>query len=488
MIGSDKIREEEEESIGFGEKADDASIHDIPPTKDREQAYSYHDLSRTTSRRSNAISRVASRLTTRSIKDPGPPPDGGIIAWTQVLCAWFAVLNSWGFVNSFGAFQPYYETILPESASTISWIGSVQACLMFSLGIFSGRALDRGWFRPTVAIGIGFQLLGIFTMSAAKNYWQLLLTQGFCTGLGGGIFFVPIMGLCSTYFSSHRGMALGIVTSGNSIGGVAYPVVVRQLLPKLGFGWTVRILGFINVASLAIVIAVMKPRLPPRKAGPLIDIEALRDLPYCLHVLGVCFLMPPVYCVFYYVSLCELTTATYAYLTKYQIASFARDTLDMPYTTSLNLVIILNGVGLPARVLPGYIADRFIGVLNVFIIALLGNVIMLFTWLSVKSVATYYAWTVCYGMFGAAFQSLFPTTIAAYSTDITKTGTRLGMAFCVIGFSALVGGPISGALLQAGDGNYTAPIAWAGGSTMVGLILCTSARCVKFGWKVWVRC
>ena len=111
------------------------------------------------------------------------------------------------------------------------------------------------------------------------------------------------MGVCSTYFSTHRALALGVVTSANSIGGVVYPLVVRQLLGKIGFGWTVRVLAFINVASLLVVIAFMKPRLPPRKTGSLVDWEALKDVPFCLHVLGICFLMPPVYCVFYYVGL-----------------------------------------------------------------------------------------------------------------------------------------------------------------------------------------
>lgn len=102
----------------------------------------------------------------------------------------------------------------------------MQACLVFGLGIFSGRALDRGWFRPTVGLGIAVQLVGIFTMSVAHNYWQLLLTQGFCTGIGGGIFFVPIMGVCSTYFVKKKAMALGMVTSGTAMGGVFYPLVV----------------------------------------------------------------------------------------------------------------------------------------------------------------------------------------------------------------------------------------------------------------------
>lgn len=183
-------------------------------------------LTGTKSRPANALDRIQSHLSTRSLAEPGPPPDGGLRAWSQVFCAWLAIVNSWGFVNSFGAFLPYYETILPQSASAISWIGSLQACLVFGLGIFSGRALDRGWFRPTVALGISIQLVGIFTMSVAHSYWQLLLTQGLCTGVGGGIFFVPIMGVCSTYFLKKKAMALGMVTSGTAMGGVLYPLVV----------------------------------------------------------------------------------------------------------------------------------------------------------------------------------------------------------------------------------------------------------------------
>lgn len=159
----------------------------------------------------------------------------------------------------------------------------------------------------------------------------------------------------------------------------------------------------------------------------------------------------------------------------------------MPYTTSLNLVIILNGVGLPARILPGIIADRYLGVLNTCFIVVFAAAIILWSWLAVDSIPSYYTFTVLYGMFAASFQSLFPTTVAAYSSDIMKTGTRLGMAFSVVGISALVGGPISGALLKAG-GSYVAPICGASASTVVAAALMGSARVYKHGWGVKTRC
>jgi len=167
---------------------------------------------------SNVLDRVASRITTRSIRDPPPPPDGGLNAWVQVAMGWLIIFVTWGYVNSFGSFQAYYTEVLPEDPSTISWIGSIQVFLTFFIGAFSGRLLDAGLFVPTLFVGGVLQLLGIFMMSLSTKWYQLLLSQGVLTGIGGGIFFCPSMGLIATYFSDHRALAVGIVTTGNSVG------------------------------------------------------------------------------------------------------------------------------------------------------------------------------------------------------------------------------------------------------------------------------
>lgn len=262
-------------------------------------------LSRAKSTVSAVITRVTSRVDPPITTIPGPPPDGGLHAWSQCFCAWLVIMNTWGFSNSFGAFQTYYESILPQNPSAISWIGSIQAWLLFFLGAFSGRALDAGLFRSTVIIGAILLLLGLFMMSLSTKYWQLFLTQGVLAGIGGGIIFCPVMGLLSTYFAKKRGLAVGIATSGNALGGIVYPLIVRQLLPRIGFAWTARVLGFVNVLCLSLAVVVMKPRLPPRKTGPIIEWTAIKDIPYVLFVIGVCFLMAPVFFVFYYVCICH---------------------------------------------------------------------------------------------------------------------------------------------------------------------------------------
>ena len=251
---------------------------------------------------SKTLSRTVSRITNRDVVDPGPAPDGGLKAWTQVACAWLVCVTTWGYLNSFGVFQTYYTEELGESASTVSWVGSFQLWIVLFMSAFSGRALDAGFLIPALIVGGIIQVIGIFMTSLCHSFWQLLLAQGLCTGLGSGIIFCPSLGLVTTYFEKKRALAIAVVTTGNSFGGAIYPTVVRQLLPQIGFAWTVRVLGFINLACLLVVVAFMRPRLPPRKSGPLIEWQAFREVPYVSLVIGLSFVFGGLFFSFYYVS------------------------------------------------------------------------------------------------------------------------------------------------------------------------------------------
>lgn len=129
-----------------------------------------------------------------------------------------------------------------------------------------------------------------------------MLTQGVITGIGGGIIFTPCMALVATYFNKRRAIAIGLTTTGNSAGGMVYPAVVRELLPKVGFAWAARIIGFINLAGFILVLFLMRPRLKPRKSGPIIDWSAFREPVYLAYVAGMFFFVWAVYFTLYYVS------------------------------------------------------------------------------------------------------------------------------------------------------------------------------------------
>ena len=230
-----------------------------------------------------------------------PPPDGGLKAWTQVLAGHLVIFNAWGNINSFGIFQSYYVTALDRPPSDISWVGSMQILLVFLIGAFSGRALDAGYYRATLFAGASLQLLGVFMTSLSTQYWQLFLAQGICQGLGDGLVFCPIISLISTYFSVRRSLALSLAACGGATGGMVFPAIVQQLLPKIGFAWTVRVMGFVMLANSAVILTFARTRIPPRRTGPLIEWAAFKELPYVLFIIGMFCTQLGLYFAYYYV-------------------------------------------------------------------------------------------------------------------------------------------------------------------------------------------
>jgi len=277
----------------------------------------------------------------------------------------------------------------------------------------------------------------------------------------------------TTYFKKNRGVAVAIFSSGNSAGGAIYPVIVRQLLPKIGFPWTVRVLGFVNLTMLAIALAFLRPRLPPRKAGPIIEWKAFSEPPYDCIIIGLSFVFGALYFATYY------------------IASFGTEIVGMSYTDSLTLIVIYNGVGIPIRLMTGYLTDRYLGPLNAMIPLLLFNGLLGLAWIAVRSQVDMYIWTIFYGFVAGAFQCLFPTTVTSLNKDMSKNGTRLGMAFSVFSFAGIAGPPIGGALLTSnggGRGGYLSAQLGAGLATLLGAMFVLAARVYKTGWKVMVKC
>jgi MFS transporter, MCT family, solute carrier family 16 (monocarboxylic acid transporters), member 3 len=164
----------------------------------------------------------------------GPPPDGGLRAWTQVLAGHLINSLTWGAPASFGVYQLYYTETLNLPPSQVSWIGSLQVFLTFFLSAFSGRLADAGYTRHLLFVGLFLILFGTFMTSLCTQYWQILLAQGVCTGIGMGTVFMPAVATVGTYFSTKKSMALAISASGTGTGSLIFPSTVQYLIPQIG--------------------------------------------------------------------------------------------------------------------------------------------------------------------------------------------------------------------------------------------------------------
>ncbi|KAJ4159992.1 uncharacterized protein LMH87_007927 [Akanthomyces muscarius] len=396
-------------------------------------------------------------------------PDGGFVAWAQVLGAHLTVCNSWGYVSAFGVFQTYYGELLSRPASDISWIGSIQVFMLFFVGTFSGRAADAGFFKLTWSIGAVLTVLGIFASSFAAQFWQLFLSQGICMGLGCGLMFCPVVSLLPTYFSRHRCVVIGVAGAGSAVGGLLFPAIVSRLLPKIGFPWTMRVLGFMTLAMLLPSGLLMKQRIPPRKSGPIVDLAAFRDLSYTLYSVGMFLTFWGLYVAFFYIS------------------NFAKEVIGFSQENAVDLLLIMNGAGVFTRIGPNFLADRYTGPMNLTIPSALLSGIMMLIWNCVSDRKGLYVFVVFYGIFAASFQALWPATLASICLDMKTLGTRLGMVMTIISFASLTGPPIAGVLLEKGNGSYLYVQLFAGLTMMLGTAAVLGARVRKYGLALQVR-
>ena len=233
-----------------------------------------------------------------------------LTAILQIIAGHLIIFDTFGYIGSWGVIESYYASSLGLSFSAISWIGSVQIFLVYFIGTFSGRALDAGYLRLTLALGCLLQTGGVFATSWSTSYWQLFLSQAICQGLGNGLVFCPMISLMSTYYGDKdRAFAISFAACGAATGGMVFPAIARELLPKVGIGWTLRVMGFVFLANSLVALALVRVRVKPRPSGRLVEWESFKEVPFVLFAVGSFFAMWGVYFAYFYVSLSLFTTS-----------------------------------------------------------------------------------------------------------------------------------------------------------------------------------
>ncbi|KIX04723.1 uncharacterized protein Z518_05593 [Rhinocladiella mackenziei CBS 650.93] len=407
--------------------------------------------------------------TTNVADDPGPPPNGGLYAWLQVMGSFFLFFNSWGTVNAFGVFQTYYENnpLWHEPPSNISWIGSIQAFLLLLIGVITGPAYDAGYFRALITTGAILIPLGFMMTSLAKEYWQTMLAQAFCIGIGNGCIFIPSVAILPQYFSTRKALANGIAASGSSLGGVIYPIVFRRVEQQLGFGWATRVIGFISFATVWFSVLVMKPRIIPKHKRHLTDLAAFKEIPYVLFCAAMFFGFVGFYGPVYYIQPYAIGKG----ITSENVGFY--------------LLPILNAASIPGRIVPNFVAD-FTGPLNVLIPCSMITGILALIWIGITNFGGTLTFAMLYGFFSGGFVSMPPVAVVTLTADMRKLGTRMGQCFFISAFGLLMGTPVSGAILSS-SGGWLGVQLFSGISIFVTGLLLLWARIDVTGWILWKK-
>jgi MCP family monocarboxylic acid transporter-like MFS transporter 10 len=425
--------------------------------------------------RGTIVSKEEDRFDSRTIKDEEDVrrpedddfPDGGLRAWLVVFGSMCSCISTFGYVNSWGVFQSYYTEHLlkDESPSNIAWIGSMQYALIFLPALVLGRLFDIGYHKGPMGFASVLLVVSTILVAECTKYWQFFLAQGLAVGLACGFLFGPLNACVSHYFLKKRGLALGLVAVGSSIGGTVFPIVVRNLIGSVGFPWTMRILAFILILTTGTAFLTIRRRLEPRVSeGGLLNLKAFKYAPFTIYSWSsfVAFL------------------GLYTVLTFIDVSALEH---GVSPEFSFYLIAIANGASGFGRLFGGLLSDK-IGPGNVMIPFTTASAVLTFAWPFAKNTGSLVAIAIIYGLCVGSYVSLTAVPVIAMG-EMHDAGRRIGMFLTILSLGALVGPPISGAINKATDG-YEAVGYYAGSTILVAIALMIWARQLIVG-KVWAK-
>ncbi|KAH8882023.1 putative monocarboxylate transporter [Thozetella sp. PMI_491] len=380
--------------------------------------------------------------------DADEAPDGGARAWLVVLGAWCASFCGYGWINSIGTFQEYYQAgpLKDYSASQIAWIPSMQIFFMSVLGPVIGRIHDRYGIRMLVAVGSFLHVFGLMMASLSTEYYQFMLSQGVCSSIGVASVFICALSTISGWFNKNRGLAFGVLATGSSLGGVVFPVMISNMIRTVGYGWAMRSAAFIILVLLIVANLTLKTRRAPAPTKWTRELVArpFRELPFQLLLIGL-FLVP----FGLYIPIDYMPVAAIG-------AGFPKDLAQ-------NLVAFYNAASLVGRLSSGYLSDR-LGRFNVFVSACyIAGVLILAMWIPANTEGIVIGFSVLFGLFSGAYISLMGALVAQISPP-EEIGYRNGLTFLISAVGGLTTAPIAGAILQT-------PAGWSGLKTFAGVLL-----------------
>ncbi|KAH8805873.1 major facilitator superfamily domain-containing protein [Xylogone sp. PMI_703] len=403
------------------------------------------------------------------VQDGHTYPEGGLRAWLVVLGSWCGMMASIGICNTLGSYQAYVSThqLASYDAGVIGWIFSVYTFLTFACGVYIGPLFDVHGPRWLIFSGSICLISMQFVIGLCKEYYQFLLVFA-VLGVGTSLLFTPCIAAVGHYFYLRRGTATGIAAGGGAMGGIVFPLMLQALIPRVGWEWSNRIIGFIFIFLCGMANLLVRSRLPPTKTSPHPDFRILRDPAYSWTVLGVWLIEWGLFI--------PLT-----YLTSYAINK------GLPQDFSYQILPILNAGSVIGRWLPGYYADK-IGRYNTAVLAVLFTIILIFAiWLPFGDVkGALILFSVLYGFASGSNISLTPVCVGQLC-DTQDYGRYYATCYTIVSVGCLTGIPIAGQILVADGGKYWGLILWTGLCYVGAAIALGMVRIIKGGWGLRVK-
>lgn len=302
------------------------------------------------------------------------------------------------------------------------------------------------------------------------------------------------MGCVAHWFLTRRGLASGIAFTGAGFGGVLFPLLTQSLLPKVGWGWSLRILTSVLLLLCTTSVLLCKSRVPSRKGNQTTWRDTLPDPRIFVDGTGV---MAATTAGVLFTDLAYFIPITY-------IPSYYLDRQGLPHGEALSgsaalayqLLAVLNAASCVGRYVAGDLADRF-GRYNTMIVSLFLCVISVCAfWLpdilipALPNEGFLIVFIILFGFCSGSNVSLTPICLGQLC-GTQEYGRYYASCFTVVAFGVLGSIPIAGGVLDKmgteGKERYWGVALFAGVSYGIAFLCFLWVRVRVMGWDWRVR-
>ena len=391
--------------------------------------------------------------------------------------AWFRLAVSLILMIIGGSGMYMAVIVLPELQQEFG-VARAQASMPYTFtmvgfgigGVFMGRLADRyGVWLPIVVggscLGTGF-VLG----AGAASLWYFSLVQGLFVGmLGSSASFAPLMADTSLWFLKRRGIAVGIVASGNYMAGAIWPPLVRHWVDAYGWRDTMMGIGFFCIITMLPLALLLRRRAPSpnayqettpgensQKGSPQESLYSPeKSLGISAHALLALLCLAGVAC-------CIAMA-----MPQVHIVAYCTD-LGFGAVKGAQMLSVMLASGVVSRLVFGVISDR-IGGLRTLLLGSVLQGIALLLFIPFQDLASLFVVSALFGLFQGGIVPAYAIIVREYFAP-QLAATRVGIVIMFTLAGMAIGGWMSGWIFDV-SGSYEAAFINGIGWNLVNLLI-----------------
>jgi len=306
----------------------------------------------------------------------------------------------------------------PSAVPALVYVGAAVG------GIFAGWLAGRLGARLVVLFG-GVMIAAGLVVSSLGGLSTLYVGHGLLIGLfGASCMMSPLLTYVSLWFERHRGQAIALISSGQSLAGVVWPMLLEVLIADHGWRLTMQVFAVVAVVVVTLLATLFLHAPPEVAAGPVAQAKGEDGR---RQVLG----LPP-NAVMILLMLAVVCCCIPMAMPLQHVVAFCG---DLGIQRGAAMLSVLLALAFAARQFWGWLCDR-IGGLKTLLWSSLAQVITLSGFLMTRDEALLFAVSAAFGFafsgllpaYVIAIRELFPAQEASWRVPVWAFAGYVGMA------------------------------------------------------------